>query len=247
VSSDAAMAQLAGIMEHAVDSVKIEEHPIGGGGDRPPQVDGGIVTPPNEPSLTADELNDIGMFFSQVDGADDDEPENAAAESETTAAAAEKKDSAETHKEVPEAPTDALAEAMAELKDTPLPAAAKSPAPPAAAAAVAEKNSADMDGANALAALASAVVASESGANKKGPVAIAPKPVTTVALNGPPGEVVKRDANWFDVGIIKGSSCTVSSYYLPSGDIERSEIDVEGDEHLLRKVDLQPGTAYKFR
>ena len=38
----------------------------------------------------------------------------------------------------------------------------------------------------------------------------------------------KRDANWFDVGIIKGSSCTVSSYYLPSGDGERPEIDVEG-------------------
>ena len=55
------------------------------------------------------------------------------------------------------------------------------------------------------------------------------------------------DSNWFDVGIIKGTSCTVSSYYLPSGELEKSEIDVEGDENLLRKVDLQPGTAYKFR
>ena len=44
---------------------------------------------------------------------------------------------------------------------------------------------------------------------------------------------------------ILGSSCTVSSYYLPSGDGERPEIDVEGD--MLRKVELQPGTAYKFR
>merc|ERR1712051_369457 len=39
--------------------------------------------------------------------------------------------------------------------------------------------------------------------------------------------------------------CTVSSYYLPSGEVERSEIDIEGEG--LRKVDLAPGTAYKFR
>ncbi len=37
----------------------------------------------------------------------------------------------------------------------------------------------------------------------------------------------KREANWFDVGIIKGTSCTVSSYYLPNGDLEKSEIDIE--------------------
>merc|ERR1712106_1202140 len=48
----------------------------------------------------------------------------------------------------------------------------------------------------------------------------------------------KREANWFDVGIIKGTSCTVSSYYLPNGDLEKSEIDVEGDENLAKKVDL---------
>lgn len=57
----------------------------------------------------------------------------------------------------------------------------------------------------------------------------------------------KREANWFDVGIIKGTSCTVSSYYLPNGDLEKSEIDVEGDESLTKKMELQPGTAYKFR
>ena len=37
----------------------------------------------------------------------------------------------------------------------------------------------------------------------------------------------KKEAQWFDVGIIKGTSCTVSSYYLPSGDLEKSEIDFE--------------------
>ena len=37
----------------------------------------------------------------------------------------------------------------------------------------------------------------------------------------------KKEATWFDVGIIKGTSCTVSSYYLPNGDLEKSELDLE--------------------
>ena len=37
----------------------------------------------------------------------------------------------------------------------------------------------------------------------------------------------KKEAQWFDVGSIKGTSCTVSSYYLPNGDLEKSEIDME--------------------
>ena len=37
----------------------------------------------------------------------------------------------------------------------------------------------------------------------------------------------KKEATWYDVGIIKGTSCTVSSYYLPSGELEKSEIDLE--------------------
>ena len=79
----------------------------------------------------------------------------------------------------------------------------------------------------------------------------------------------KREANWFDVGIIKGTSCTVSSYYLPNGDLEKSEIDLEvsaedalvsgpqlhprilpstqDSESLGKKLELAPGTAYKFR
>ena len=79
----------------------------------------------------------------------------------------------------------------------------------------------------------------------------------------------KREANWFDVGIIKGTSCTVSSYYLPNGDLEKSEIDLEvsaddalvsgpqlhprnlpstqDSESLAKKLELAPGTAYKFR
>ena len=90
----------------------------------------------------------------------------------------------------------------------------------------------------------------------------------------------KKEATWYDVGIIKGTSCTVSSYYLPSGELEKSEIDLEvrptpstdgvnrmmlthlgrgnislleifyhlkGEESLSKKLELEPGTAYKFR
>merc|ERR1719510_1321624 len=100
----------------------------------------------------------------------------------------------------------------------------------------------DMDGASALAALASAAATAENSTEngKKGNSS-----VSTNGTSSSNPQESKRDANWFDVGIIKGSSCTVSSYYLPSGDGERPEIDVEGD--MLRKVELQPGTAYKFR
>jgi len=79
------------------------------------------------------------------------------------------------------------------------------------------------------------------------PLPLAASPVVKSELEEMSPEERKREANWFDVGIIKGTSCTVSSYYLPNGDLEKSEIDVEGDESLAKKMELQPGTAYKFR
>ena len=53
------------------DSIKIEEHAI----EKPPQVDGGAVTPPNEQNMDIEELNKLGLFFSQLDGADSDNEE----------------------------------------------------------------------------------------------------------------------------------------------------------------------------
>jgi len=128
---------------------------------------------------------------------------------------------------------------------------------------------ADFDGASALAALASAASLAQTttGPSPTTSATAQPMPVkqeqstpqsvsTVVAqsqanvkneLDEMSPEERKREANWFDVGLIKGTSCTVSSYYLPNGDLEKSEIDVEGDENLAKKVDLQPGTAYKFR
>ena len=89
----------------------------------------------------------------------------------------------------------------------------------------ADKSNDDMDGASALAALASAAATAENSTEngKKGNSS-----VSTNGTSSSNPQESKRDANWFDVGIIKGSSCTVSSYYLPSGDGERPEIDVEG-------------------
>ena len=105
---------------------------------------------------------------------------------------------------------------------------------------------ADFDGASALATLASAATmaqspppASSTGvkqeqAGQSGLVASVPSPAPAPApglvkseLDDLSPEERKREANWFDVGIIKGTSCTVSSYYLPNGDLEKSEIDVE--------------------
>ncbi|XP_053378381.1 host cell factor 1-like isoform X2 [Mercenaria mercenaria] len=65
----------------------------------------------------------------------------------------------------------------------------------------------------------------------------------------------KKEGNmWYDVGIIKGTSCLVSYYHLPAeggqGDIaEKKDIDVVSiqDHSVLKRQELLPGTAYKFR
>lgn len=65
---------------------------------------------------------------------------------------------------------------------------------------------------------------------------------------------VKDEPMWFDVGIIKGTSCTVTHFFLPSDipleDIYGHDFDVgvhAGQAGFLRKAELEPGTAYKFR
>ena len=50
----------------------------------------------------------------------------------------------------------------------------------------------------------------------------------------------KKEAAWFDVGIIKGTSCTVSSYYLPNGELEKTEIDVEVSNFSIGRYLLVP-------
>ncbi|XP_060072754.1 host cell factor 1-like [Ylistrum balloti] len=73
-----------------------------------------------------------------------------------------------------------------------------------------------------------------------------------------PTTPVKKDAHqWYDVGIIKGTSCVVAHYYLSSdttqgnGDVVNTKQDIDvvsiPDHSVLKKQELLPGTAYKFR
>ena len=64
--------------------------------------------------------------------------------------------------------------------------------------------------------------------------------------------VKKKDApTWHDVGIIRGTSCTVTMFYV-RGDKDEKEvepiaIDNLPDYTMMTKMQLEPGTAYKFR
>lgn len=67
-------------------------------------------------------------------------------------------------------------------------------------------------------------------------------------------DLKKIDGIWFDVGLVKGTTSTVHSFLVPSagGGIE-NRIDLEtitlpaDAEQGMKKLELQPGTAYKFR
>lgn len=65
-------------------------------------------------------------------------------------------------------------------------------------------------------------------------------------------EVIKREGSqWCDVGIIHGTSCTVTKFYDPSTfeDSEHTNLTLDRlpDYSSAIKFDLEPGTAYKFR
>ncbi|XP_036960577.1 host cell factor 1-like [Acanthopagrus latus] len=57
-----------------------------------------------------------------------------------------------------------------------------------------------------------------------------------------------RDSQWYDVGIVKVTNMVVSHYYVPYEDnMADDDSGVMPDYSQMRKVELQPGTAYKFR
>lgn len=61
-------------------------------------------------------------------------------------------------------------------------------------------------------------------------------------------EEEKRDADWFDVGVIKGTTFTVQHYYLPGEEPIDISQPLPTDVFKGRtKIFLEPGTAYKFR
>uniref|UniRef100_G3P7C9 Host cell factor 1 n=1 Tax=Gasterosteus aculeatus aculeatus TaxID=481459 RepID=G3P7C9_GASAC len=60
--------------------------------------------------------------------------------------------------------------------------------------------------------------------------------------------VVKKENQWFDVGIVKVTNMVVTHFYMP-GDSSQGDDDsgVMPDYGQMKKMELQPGTAYKFR
>jgi len=63
----------------------------------------------------------------------------------------------------------------------------------------------------------------------------------------------KDQSQWCDVGIIKGTTCVVSYYHLSSdtanaqGNGEDIDVVNVSNHNALKRLELQPGTAYKFR
>ncbi|KAK2874228.1 hypothetical protein Q8A67_021381 [Cirrhinus molitorella] len=60
---------------------------------------------------------------------------------------------------------------------------------------------------------------------------------------------VKKENQWFDVGIVKVTNMVVTHFYMPADDSAYVEDDsgTIPDYSQMKRVDLQPGTAYKFR
>ncbi|XP_076860117.1 host cell factor 1b [Brachyhypopomus gauderio] len=70
--------------------------------------------------------------------------------------------------------------------------------------------------------------------------------------SAPPAVVkppVKKENQWFDVGIVKVTNMVVTHYYTPADDSEATDDDsgTIPDYSQMKKVELAPGTAYKFR
>ncbi|KAM9474864.1 host cell factor 1b isoform 2-T5 [Clarias gariepinus] len=75
---------------------------------------------------------------------------------------------------------------------------------------------------------------------------VAGKPGAPPAVAKPP---VKKENQWFDVGIVKVTNMVVTHYYVPADDSEVTDDDSGAipDYSQMKKVELSPGTAYKFR
>lgn len=60
--------------------------------------------------------------------------------------------------------------------------------------------------------------------------------------------VAKKENQWFDVGIVKVTNMVVTHFYMP-GDDSHGDDDsgIMPDYGQMKKMELQPGTAYKFR
>lgn len=64
------------------------------------------------------------------------------------------------------------------------------------------------------------------------------------------GDAIKKvQIPWFDVAMTTNTSIVVSHYYVPveEGDENEDNVVADGEYKGMRKVELQPGTAFKFR
>ncbi|KAM6981468.1 host cell factor 1a isoform 2-T2 [Aplochiton taeniatus] len=60
--------------------------------------------------------------------------------------------------------------------------------------------------------------------------------------------VVKKENQWFDVGIVKVTNMVVTHFYMPWDDSQgEDDSGTMPDYTQMKKMELQPGTAYKFR
>lgn len=69
-------------------------------------------------------------------------------------------------------------------------------------------------------------------------------------LKGKTVETLKKNpAPWYDVAMTTNTSIVVSHYYVPveAGDDNHDNVVADGQYKGMRKVELQPGTAFKFR
>ncbi|XP_051964643.1 host cell factor 1-like isoform X2 [Xyrauchen texanus] len=70
--------------------------------------------------------------------------------------------------------------------------------------------------------------------------------------DAPPAVVkppVKKEHQWFDVGVVKVTNMVVTHYYVPADDSPVTDDDSGAipDYSRMKKIELSPGTAYKFR
>uniref|UniRef100_A0A4W5LWA8 Host cell factor 1 n=1 Tax=Hucho hucho TaxID=62062 RepID=A0A4W5LWA8_9TELE len=73
--------------------------------------------------------------------------------------------------------------------------------------------------------------------------------VSTHNLNPQPAPIktlVKKENQWFDVGIVKVTNMVVTHFFIP-GDDSQDNSGAIPDYNQMKKMELQPGTAYKFR
>uniref|UniRef100_A0A7N8XZ36 Host cell factor 1 n=1 Tax=Mastacembelus armatus TaxID=205130 RepID=A0A7N8XZ36_9TELE len=60
--------------------------------------------------------------------------------------------------------------------------------------------------------------------------------------------VVKKENQWFDVGIVKVTNMVVTHYFVPADESQGDDDSgIMPDYSQMKKMELQPGTAYKFR